>query len=47
MKILLQITYQEKGTQTEPDTTEEILKAITTLSTKVDSMGKELQKFEN
>ena len=32
MKISLQITYQEKGTQTKPDTTEEILKAITTLS---------------
>ena len=37
MKISLQITYQE----TEPDTTEEILKAITTLSTKVDSMSRE------
>ncbi|XP_015055268.1 uncharacterized protein LOC107001822 [Solanum pennellii] len=46
MKILLQITYQEKGTQTEPDTTEEILKAIKTLSTKVDSMGKELQNLK-
>ena len=46
MKILLQITYQEKGTQTEPDTIEEILKAITTLSTKVDSMGKELQNLK-
>ena len=46
MKILLQITYQEKGTQTEPDTTEEILKAITTLSTKVDSMNKELQNLK-
>ena len=46
MKILLQITYQEKGTQTEPDTTEEILKAITTLSTKVDSMSKELQNLK-
>ena len=46
MKISLQITYQEKRTQTEPDTTEEILKAITTLSTKVDSMSKELQNLK-
>ena len=46
MKISLQITYQEKGTQTEPDTTEEILKAITTLFTKVDSMSKELQNLK-
>ncbi|XP_015068694.1 uncharacterized protein LOC107013252 [Solanum pennellii] len=46
MKISLQITYQEKGTQTEPDTTEKILKAINTLSTKVDSMGKELQNLK-
>ena len=46
---MLQTTYQEKGTQTEPqrDTREEILKAITTLSTKVDSMDKELQKMKN
>ena len=46
---MLQTTYQEKGTQTEPekDTMEEILKAITTLSTKVDSMDKELQKMKN
>ena len=46
MKILLQTTYREKGTQTEPDTIEEILKAITTLSTKVDSMRKELQNLK-
>ena len=46
MKILLQTTYREKGTQTEPDTIEEVLKAITTLSTKVDSMGKELQNLK-
>ncbi|XP_069154036.1 uncharacterized protein [Solanum lycopersicum] len=46
MKISLQITYQEKGTRTEPDTTEEILKAITTLLTKVDSMSKELQNLK-
>ena len=45
MKILLQITYQEKGTQTEPDTTEEILKDITILSTNV-SMSKELQNLK-
>ena len=43
---MLQTTYQEKGTQTEQDTIEEILKAITTLSTKVDSMGKELQNLK-
>ena len=43
----MQTIYQEKGTQTEPDTMEEILKAITTLSAKVDSMDKELQKMKN
>ena len=48
-RILSQTIYQEKGTQTEPekDTMEEILKAITTLSMKVDSMDKELQKMKN
>ncbi|XP_015068696.1 uncharacterized protein LOC107013253 [Solanum pennellii] len=47
--MLLQTTYQDKRTQTEPekDRMEEILKAITTLSTKVDSMDKELQKMKN
>ncbi|XP_015060547.1 uncharacterized protein LOC107029979, partial [Solanum pennellii] len=45
-KILSQTIYQEKGTQTEPETIEEILKAITTLSMKVDSMGKELQNLK-
>ena len=46
---MLQTIYQEKGTQTEPekDTMEEILKVITTLSTKVDTMDKELQKMKN
>ena len=44
---MLQTIYQEKGTQTEPGTMEEILKAITTLSAKVDSMDKELQKMKN
>ena len=46
---MLQTIYQEKGTQTEPekDTMEEILKVITTLSTKVESMDKELQKMKN
>lgn len=39
---VVEITYQE----TEPDTTEEILKAITTLSTRVDSMSKELQNLK-
>ena len=33
--------------KTEQDTIEEILKAITTLSTKVDSMGKELQNLKS
>ena len=47
--MLLQITYQDKATQTETeeeDTIEKILKAITTLSTKVDSMNKELQNLK-
>ena len=45
----MQTIYQEKGTQTESekDTMEEILKAITTLSAKVDSMDKEFQKMKN
>ena len=43
----MQTTYQEKGTQTEQDKMEEILKAITTLSAKVGSMDKELQKMKN
>ncbi|WMV32818.1 hypothetical protein MTR67_026203 [Solanum verrucosum] len=43
--MLLQITYQDKATQTEKENTiEEILKAITTLCIKVDSMNNEIQK---
>ncbi|KAG5615500.1 hypothetical protein H5410_015324 [Solanum commersonii] len=47
--MLLQITYHDKATQTETeeeDTIEKILKAITTLSTKVDSMDNEIQKLK-
>ncbi|KAG5576871.1 hypothetical protein H5410_057005 [Solanum commersonii] len=47
--MLLQITYQDKTTQTETeeeDTIEKILKAITTLCTKVDSMDNEIQKLK-
>ncbi|WMV51433.1 hypothetical protein MTR67_044818, partial [Solanum verrucosum] len=43
------ITYHDKATQTETeeeDTIEKILKAITTLCTKVDSMGNEIQKLK-
>ena len=48
--MVLQTTYQDKTTQTEnknEDTIEELLKVITTLSTKVDSMDKELQNTKN
>ncbi|WMV29431.1 hypothetical protein MTR67_022816 [Solanum verrucosum] len=45
--MLLQITYQDKATQTEKENTiEDILKAITTLCTKVDSMDNEIQKLK-
>ncbi|KAG5600565.1 hypothetical protein H5410_031935 [Solanum commersonii] len=47
--MLLQITYHDKATQTETeeeDTIEKILKAITTLSTKVDSMDNQIQKLK-
>ncbi|WMV33185.1 hypothetical protein MTR67_026570 [Solanum verrucosum] len=45
--MLLQITYQDKATQTEKENTiEEILKAITTLCIKVDSMDNEIQKLK-
>ncbi|WMV25220.1 hypothetical protein MTR67_018605 [Solanum verrucosum] len=41
------ITYQNKTTQTEKENTiEEILKAITTLCIKVDSMDNEIQKLK-
>ncbi|WMV58812.1 hypothetical protein MTR67_052197, partial [Solanum verrucosum] len=46
---LLQITYQDKATQTETeeeDTIEKLLKAITTLCIKVDSMDNEIQKLK-
>ncbi|WMV58992.1 hypothetical protein MTR67_052377 [Solanum verrucosum] len=47
--MLLQITYHDKATKTETeeeDTIEKILKAITTLCTKVDSMDNEIQKLK-
>ncbi|KAG5595952.1 hypothetical protein H5410_037184 [Solanum commersonii] len=47
--MLLQITYHDKATQTETeeeDTIEKILKVITTLCTKVDSMNNEIQKLK-
>ncbi|WMV29542.1 hypothetical protein MTR67_022927 [Solanum verrucosum] len=47
--MLLQITYHNKATQTkteEEDTIKKILKAITTLCTKVDSMDNEIQKLK-
>ncbi|WMV30521.1 hypothetical protein MTR67_023906 [Solanum verrucosum] len=46
---MLQITYHDKATQTETeeeDTIEKILKAITTLCTKVNSMDNEIQKLK-
>ncbi|WMV58843.1 hypothetical protein MTR67_052228 [Solanum verrucosum] len=45
----MQITYHDKATQTETeeeDTIEKILKVITTLCTKVDSMDNEIQKLK-
>ncbi|WMV49543.1 hypothetical protein MTR67_042928 [Solanum verrucosum] len=48
--MLLQITYHDKATQTETeeeDTIEKILKVITTLCTKVDSMDDEIQKLKS
>ena len=47
--MLLQITYQDKATQTdivEEDTLEKILNTLTTLSMKVDSMGNEIEKLK-
>ncbi|WMV33043.1 hypothetical protein MTR67_026428 [Solanum verrucosum] len=45
--MLLQITYQDKVTQTEKENTiEDILKVITTLCIKVDSMDNEIQKLK-
>ncbi|XP_015075497.1 uncharacterized protein LOC107019571 [Solanum pennellii] len=48
--MVLQTTYQDKATQTEnknEDTIEELLRAITTLCTKVDSMDNEIQKLKS
>ncbi|WMV29319.1 hypothetical protein MTR67_022704, partial [Solanum verrucosum] len=46
-RILLQITYQDKTTQTEKENIiEEILKVITTFCIKVDSMDNEIQKLK-
>ncbi|KAF3666454.1 hypothetical protein FXO37_10541 [Capsicum annuum] len=45
----LLITYQDKATQTdiiEDDALEKILKTLTTLSIKVDSMGNEIEKLK-
>ena len=45
----MQITYQDKATQTdiiEEDTLEKILNTLTTLSMKVDSMGNEIEKLK-
>ncbi|KAG5584858.1 hypothetical protein H5410_045292 [Solanum commersonii] len=47
--MLLQTIYHDKATQTETeeeDTIEKILKVITTLCTKVDSMDNEIQKIK-
>ncbi|KAG5629908.1 hypothetical protein H5410_001625 [Solanum commersonii] len=47
--MLLQVIYHDKATQTETkeeDTIEKILKVITTLCTKVDSMDNEIQKLK-
>ncbi|KAM3362243.1 hypothetical protein P3S68_017097 [Capsicum galapagoense] len=47
--MLLQITYQDKATQTditEDDTLEKILKTLTTLSLKVDIMGNKIEKLK-
>ncbi|KAG5577701.1 hypothetical protein H5410_057835 [Solanum commersonii] len=47
--MLLQITYQDKAIQTETekeDTIEKMLKIITTLCTKMDSMDNEIQKLK-
>ena len=46
--MVLQTTYQDKATHTEnknEDTIKELLKAITTLCTKVDRMDNEIQKL--
>ncbi|WMV37531.1 hypothetical protein MTR67_030916 [Solanum verrucosum] len=46
--MLLQITSQDKATQTEKENTiEEILKAMTLLCTKVENIDKELQQIKS
>ncbi|KAG5576955.1 hypothetical protein H5410_057089 [Solanum commersonii] len=45
--MLLQITYQDKTTQTEKENTIEDIKAITTLCIKVKSMDNEIQKLKS
>ena len=48
--MVLKTTYQNKATQTtenkDENTIEKLLKAITTLCTKVDSMDNEIQKLK-
>ncbi|PHT69507.1 hypothetical protein T459_24611 [Capsicum annuum] len=47
--VFLQITYQDKATQTdiiEDDALEKIFKTLTTLSMKVDSMSNEIEKLK-
>ena len=47
--MLLQSTYQDKATQTdiiEDDVLEKILKTLTMLSIKMDSMGNEIEKLK-
>jgi len=46
--MLLQITSQDKATQTEKENTmEDILKAMTILCTKVENIDKELQQIKS
>ena len=47
--MVLKTTYQNKATQTEnknEDTIEELLRAMTTFCTEVDSMDNEIQKLK-
>ncbi|KAG5630066.1 hypothetical protein H5410_001783 [Solanum commersonii] len=46
--MLLQITYHDKATQIEKENTlEDILKVITTLCSKANSMDNEIQKLKS
>ncbi|KAG5615159.1 hypothetical protein H5410_014983 [Solanum commersonii] len=48
--MLLQITYQDKATQTDPDnenTIEKILNTMTLFHTKLDTMEKELRQIKS